>query len=304
LVRLRGLLRQRRPDVVHGHSSIGGVLARVVATPGRFARVYTPNGLAAGRSATAVERVLGPVTDRLVAVSPSERDEVLRRRLVPPDRVVTIPNGIVADEPLPADLRALAAIPDGVRLVGSMGRLAAQKAPEVLVAAFGAIARARPDVHFVVIGDGPQRALFEEAVAVAGLGPRLHHLIAVPEAARYLGGLDVFVLASRFEGGPYAPLEAMRAGVPVVVTDVVGNRDVVDDGRTGLLVPSDDPASLADAVIGLLDDRGRRRALADAGRGDVTSRFTVEAMAAAHVDLYRAALGRRRRTASFVESPR
>jgi len=294
LVQLRSLVRRLRPDVVHGHSSIGGVLARVVATAARRpARVYTPNGLAAGRGATLVERALGPFTDRFVAVSASERDEVLRRRLLPDDRLVVVPNGIPATRPPPLDLRAAAGVPPGVPLVGSMGRLAAQKAPEVLVRAFQLVAAEQGDVHFVVIGDGPQRALFDDAVAASQLGARLHHVPALPEAARYLGDLDVFVLASRFEGGPYAPLEAMRAGVPVVLTDVVGNRDVVDDDRNGVLVPVDDPDSLRSAITALLRDEERRRRLAAAGADDVRERFSVEAMAAAHLALYRDALERR-----------
>lgn len=275
-LQLSALARRLRPAIVHGHSSIGGAHARTITTGAH--RAYTPNGLAAGRLARAVERGLGRATDLFVAVSPSERDEVLRRRLVAPGRITVIPNGIEADPPRSEDLRALLSLDAEVPLVGSMGRLSHQKAPEVLVSAFDAVARADPEARFVLIGDGPLRAEVDAAVAgSAHLRTRLHHLPVLPDAAAYLHDLDVFVLASRFEGGPYAPLEAMRAGVPVVATDVVGTRDAVDP-TTGVLVPADDPAALAAAVRALLSDAPRRRSLGEAGRATVRDRFDVRQM--------------------------
>ncbi len=300
LSRLRALARRRRPDVVHGHSSIGGVLARMAALGSPAARVYTPNGLAAGRGPTVVERGLGRMTDRLVAVSPSEHDEVLRRRLVPPERLAMIPNGIDLEPPARRDLRAMIGVGAGVALVGTMGRLSPQKDPAVVVEAFGLLGAARPGTHFVVVGDGPLAVRFERDVARAGLGGRLHWIRELPEAARYLHDLDVFVLASRFEGGPYAPLEAMRAGVAVVLTDVVGSRDVVDHGTSGLLVPAGDAAAMAASVGDLLDDVGRRRSLVAAAGRRLRQRFDVVAMGVAHRALYeelaRGRIGPGRRT--------
>lgn len=286
VVALRRILTELRPAVLHGHSSIGGALARTAALRRGVACAYTPNGLAAGRWPSAAERVLGHRTDRLVAVSPSERDEMLRRRLVPADRIVVIPNGIDVDPPPPADLRALAGIAEPGPIVATMGRLARQKAPEVFVAACAAVAAARPDAHFVHIGDGPLADEVAAAVAAAGIGARYHRLAVVPDASRYLPSVAAFVLTSRFEGGPYAPLEAMRAGVPVVVTDVVGARDCVEDGRTGLLVAPDDPAATAAAVLRVLGDHGLAGRLTTAASGALRARFDVAAMGGAHAELY------------------
>jgi glycosyltransferase involved in cell wall biosynthesis len=99
--------------------------------------------------------------------------------------------------------------------------------------------------------------------------------------------LDLFVLPSRYEAGPYAPLEAMRAGVAVVLTDVVGNRDAVVDGESGVLVPPDDPETLAGAITRLLADDGLRRRLAEAGERRVRDRFDVRAQAERTLALYR-----------------
>lgn len=282
LVALRRLVRDLRPDVVHGHSSIGGALARAAAA--RLAPcVYTPNGIAPGPPSLVVERALGRCTTRLVAVSPSEADLARRRRLVARDRIGVIPNGIEQGVPAdPIDVRALLGLAPGVRLVGTISRLVHQKAPVDVVRMTVLL----PDAHVVVIGDGPLRAQVEDEVRSAGVGDRFHLIPALPGAAAALGSLDVFVLASRFEGAPYAPLEAMRAGVPVVLTDVTGNRDVVTP-ESGFLVPPGDPAALADAVRCLLTDDDRRTAMGAAAATVVAQRHDVRAMAAALAALYR-----------------
>ncbi len=107
----------------------------------------------------------------------------------------------------------------------------------------------------------------------------------LPGAAAVLASLSAFLLVSRCEGGPYAPLEAARAGVPLVLTDVVGCRDVVEDGRSGLLVPRDADAAAA-AVLRLLDDRVLAARLTAAMGERLAERFDVRAQGAAHDALY------------------
>ena len=102
------------------------------------------------------------------------------------------------------------------------------------------------------------------------------------------------MLASRFEGGPYTPLEAMRAGVPVVLTDVVGNRDAIEDGRSGVLVLPESPQASADAVVALLRDPDRRAELAGGGTAQV-GRFDVARMGATYDALYAELSALRRR---------
>jgi len=289
LGQLVALVRRTRPDLVHGHSSLGGALGRMVGTAARLPRVYTPNGLAQGRAALTVERGLGELTDRLVATSASEAAFVLARRLVPADRLVTVPNGIeVVGWEAPAstpDLRALLGLAPGTPLLGTISRLVAQKAPERFARLAGTVLAARPEAHAVLVGDGPLRAALDPVRLPAGTAARFHHLPALPDAGAALGQLDVFVLTSRFEGCPYAALEAMRGGTPVVLSDVVGNREVVDDGVTGHLVTEHDVPAMAGLVLDLLADDARRRALGDAGRTSVR-RFDVAEMGKALAALY------------------
>lgn len=289
------LLRARRPGVVHGHSSIGGLLGRVAATACGVRCIYTPHGLTDVAAGIRVERMLGRVTDRFIAVSTSERAHVLSLRLVPAERLVVVPNGIEIEQPLPCekppDLRSQFGLPSAATLVGSVSRLVAQKAPEDLVAAWGQVAAAMPDAHFVLIGAGPLQGSLDAAIAKWGLADRVHQIRSLPDAWAVLDQFSVFCLASRFEGAPYALLEATRAGVPIAATDVVGTRDIVQRGRTGLLSPAGNPGALATNVLSLLSDVQRAGNMVSAARQRLAGEFSVEAMGARLVELYRARTG-------------
>ena len=286
VVSLRRLLRERGPDVVHAHSSIGGLLARVAATGTGIPTVYTPHGITSVRAGQLVERALRRRTDRLVAVSPTEGALAIEMGLARADQVVVVPNGIAVDTPPAIDLRARLGIDATVPLVGTIARLVPQKAPEHFVLACAEVARSHPDVRFVLIGGGEQEREVEALIDACGLRGRLDRIDQLPGAAGALEALDVFVLTSRFEGGPYAPLEAMRAGVATVLTDVIGNRDVVEHDRSGLLVPPASPTAMAAAVAALLDDPDRRARLGAAGRQRVHDRFDITAMGATMDALY------------------
>lgn len=290
---LRRLILDTTARVVHGHSSIGGALARAATVGTRVPVVYTPNGLATGRTALAVEHLLGRRTTALIAVSESEAELVRRLRLVDGRRLHVVPNGIELEHAPTLDppLRARLGIDATTPLVGTVARLVPQKAPELFVQACARVAAARPEARFVLVGAGPLRPELERAVAAADLGGRFHHIPELPGAAGALGELDVFVLHSRFEGGPYTVLEAMRAGVPVVVSDVVGNRDAVVPEVTGSVVPLGDVDATARAVLHLLDEPASAAALVEAARARLAERFDVRRMGEETVAVYRAVLG-------------
>jgi glycosyltransferase involved in cell wall biosynthesis len=230
--------------------------------------------------------VLARRTSRFVAVSPSEGDLALQWRLTTRDRLVVIPNGIDREpSPHPSghELRAALGIPRDAFVIGTVSRLVAQKAPEVFARAARLVVQGEDGAHVVMVGSGPLAA--EVRREAAGLGDRFHLVEHLEGAADALNGLDVFVLASRFEGGPYTPLEAMRAGVPVVLTDVVGNRDTVEHERTGLLVPVDDATALRAAILRYRHDPALRDRVV-AGARQALSRFDVGPMGAATSRMY------------------
>ena len=207
LLKITKLAWQLRPDLLHGHSAIGGALARAV--PLAVPKLYTPNGLMPNRAAMALERLLGGVTTRLVLVSEAERVQALDLALVHPSRAVVIPNGVELSLPAPERaIRAALGIGAEVRLVGTVMRLAEQKAPEDFVRMCQLVSRELPDVRFVVVGDGPLAANVDGlAVTLGNRFTRIRHLVGVSAS---LADLDVFVLLSRYEGGPYVPLRTAR----------------------------------------------------------------------------------------------
>jgi glycosyltransferase involved in cell wall biosynthesis len=292
ILRVRDLIAQGRYAVLHAHSSIGGAIARTAARLTRRppAVVYTPNGWAfllpgsrLRRAAyLALERGLGTATDRLIAVSPSEAAEARRHRIAGP-RVVTIPNGIDAPAPRPVERSAVIRCP---AVIGTVARLTPQKDPFTWLAVVSEVRRRRPDTWFVWIGGGELEHAVAAAAERVGVADAIRILPYREDARDALQTFDVFLLTSVFEGLPYALLEALAAGLPVVATSVVGIRDVVRHAETGFLAPAGDPAALAAAVVRLLDDPDLARRIGEAGRRDVVERFSVRAMVEQTAQLY------------------
>lgn len=297
--RLHALIKNMQPHIVHAHSTIGGAAGRLAAINTEVPVIYTPNGIFAGSFVRTAERLLGPLTSRLVAVSPSEAREALRLGLCDPKRVVIVPNGIDLDAPLGGrDIRSRLGLAPATPLVGTVMRLISQKAPEHFVRVAIEVSMSHPGVHFVLIGMGPLQSRVDAEVARAGLEGRFHQIPHLDNAGSVLNQFDVFVLPSRFEGAPYAPLEAMRAGTPVVLSDVVGNTDVVEPGVSGMLVPFGDYGGMAAAVLKLLHDPEGSEQISNAARVRLRERFDVRLMGEAIGELYEevAFEGRRRNT--------
>jgi glycosyltransferase involved in cell wall biosynthesis len=240
----------------------------------------------------AIERRLGRHTDVALCVGTGVAVEAIRRGLIAPDRVRTI--GVaVAGEPGAAPAgrtpgarekaRRKLGLPADAAVVGAVGRLAYQKAPEDFLAAMHRLAR--PGVIGVWVGGGE-------------LAARIGHLASKQPAGRVvlageradvpeiLPAFDVFALPSRYEGLPTAVVEAMVCGIPVVATAVNAVSDVVVPGETGLLVPPRRPDLLADAVGYLLDRPVIARRMADAARARLGDRFGAGALRAALTAAY------------------
>ncbi|HEY3845180.1 MAG TPA: glycosyltransferase [Acidimicrobiales bacterium] len=288
VVALRRLIAKLQPAVVHGHSSVGGAFARAAAWGQRVPVVYTPNGVATNRAILMVEKVLARRTDHLIAVSESEGALVLDLGLTSEDRLIVIHNGIDL-EPNGGrtfDLRADLGLPADVALVGTVARLARQKAPEEFVRICAEVRRSREDVHFVLVGMGHLQPEVDAAVRSARIEDRFHQIPFLPKASVAIEQFDVFILASLFEGAAYTPLEAMKAGVPVILSDVAGNTDTVEHEVSGLLFPFGDTLAMADGVLKLLADDGLRDSLVAAASARVRDRFDRKEMGVRLAALY------------------
>jgi glycosyltransferase involved in cell wall biosynthesis len=288
-----------RPDVVHTHQAKAGALARVAGSRRRVpAMVHTFHGHVlegyfsrpASRVFIEVERRLAKRTHALVAVSLAIRDELLELGIGRPSQWHVVPVGVVLDSLLetrhsPQQARVSLGLPVGGPLVGIVGRLVPIKDHATFLAAAARIVARRPDVKFVVAGDGELHARLKQR-AIATLGDRVRFLGWVDDLESLFAALDLVVLTSRNEGTPVSLIEAGAMGRAVVATCVGGVADVVDDGRTGILVPVGDPDAVAVAVGSLLDNMARRDAMGAAAREYVRGRFSTEALLDHLTDLY------------------
>ena len=286
--RVRDLTRTLRPDVVHGHASVGGALARLATRGLPVRRLYTPHALLPSRVAMAAERVLAPTGDLVVALSPSEADQVVALGLAERDDVRVIPNGLDLSRPVgapTADLRARFALGD-VPVVGFVGRLAPQKAPEHAVQAVARLVADVPDVHLVMLATGPQLAMTERLVDDLGITGRVHLAGFVPGADTLLDQFDVLLSPSRWEGGPYVPLEGMRVGVPVVLSDCVGNREVVEPGVSGERAAVGDVEGFATALARVLADARHADGVVQAAHHRLRERFDLAVTSRAYLEAW------------------
>ena len=304
--RLAKLIRRERVDVVHGHSSKAGALARLAAlrvrSSERPAVVYTPNAFAflgARRPATrwlylAVERWLGRrATDAVICVSRSEMALAQRHAIVPPERLVVIENTIdrsryVLDRS-PAAKSRLGLDPTRP-VVGAIGRLVPQKGPGYLLRAARLLIDGGLEAQFLLVGEGELEGELRQMITDQGLGDHVSLPGFSDEIPQVLAAMDIFVLPSLYEGLPYTLMEAMAAGCAVVATDVGGNRDLVQHGETGLLVPPADANALAQALICLLSQPNaeeKRKRMARRAQAAARARPTPEQTARQMIELYR-----------------
>jgi glycosyltransferase involved in cell wall biosynthesis len=292
LAKLCLLLRRGRYDIVHGHSSKGGFLARMAGWLTRTPSVYTPNALYFLRlppggqrmAYVGLERLAGPFTTRFIAVSESERGVAIREKLVALEKIVVIPNGVEPEAfqrpaHARAHIRAELGIPLDAVVVGTAARLNAQKDPECLVRAMAEVVRrARRAVYLVWAGDGELADRVREIAREVDLAERCRFIGARSDIKSVMCAFDIAALTSRYEGLPYVLLEAMALGLPVVATDVVGTRDLVARGISGYLVPPASPHAVADALLRLVESESLRADLGQRGRAIVAERYTLDAM--------------------------
>ena len=246
------------------------------------------------------DRLLAPLTHRAIAVSGSTRDFLVEQRHVPADRVRVIWNGAPLDEFAPRGperrraVRRDLGLSDDVPLVGTIGRLNLQKGHRYLLDALPRVVAAVPAAHLVIAGDGDrERALRAQADAL-GLSPRVLFLGHRTDVAALLEAFDVFCISSTYEGTPLTLFEAMAAGKAIVSTSVDGCREVLEEGRTGLLVPPQDVAALGDALGRVLQDARQREALGAAARA-AAARYDIRGCVERMQDLYDEVLAERER---------
>jgi glycosyltransferase involved in cell wall biosynthesis len=248
------------------------------------------------RAFIAIERWAARFTTRLVAVSEATRDEGLRLGIGRPEQYAVIYPGsdLSAFAPggpeVKAAVRAEFGFPPDALLVGMVACFKPQKAPQDLLAAARRVADRAPGVRFLLVGDGELRPALEAQIRTLRLEDTVKLAGWRQDVPRLMAAFDLLAHSSRWEGLPCVFAQAQAAGLPVVATDVAGAREIVADGRSGLLVPPGEPARLAEALLSLLLDPTRRLAMAQAAPAQAPP-FRREYMLARVLELYARMLG-------------
>ncbi len=226
--------------------------------------------------------------DKIVAVSDAIRQQLIAERGIEPDKAVTIHYGI--------DLKKYTVIKNLTRKVlglkesdivlGTVARFTDQKGHKYLIAAAPHIIARFPNVHFVFVGDGPNRQMMEGQIRDLGLTDHFHLLGFRTDVVDLLNLFDVFVLPSLYEGLPNVVLEAMACHNPVIATGVDGTVEAVEDGITGYIIPPKDSDALARKIVDLLASHTRMTEMGKAGRKRVEQHFSLEKQIREFNELY------------------
>jgi glycosyltransferase involved in cell wall biosynthesis len=287
------------PDLIHCHSSKAGILARAVGIVAGVPTIYTPNAYYGMGQRREVRSAIFNSLERLFAgmahtINVSEDEAVFaRERLgVKPSQQTVIPNAVDTGIFKPASAldkinwRQAKGWPVDAIVFGSLGRLSYQKDPLTLYRSFEIIARKHPAVYLAHVGMGELAKECEDWIRRSELRERILRIAYSPEPSDFYRGLDGFVLSSRYEGLSFAVLEALATDLPLVLTDVPGNRDFLRLGLSHIWsAPAESPDALAAAMGACLGDIGQKRS--SNHRAVALERFSEEACFGKVLELYR-----------------
>jgi L-malate glycosyltransferase len=297
--RMAGLIQKRGIELVHAHQYTPffyAALAKLVMR-GRFRLILTEHGrhfpdIVSSKRRLANRWLLGPMADAITGVCKFSTDSLVQNDGFSRKKVVVIDNGIVVDRYSPAadcvgEIRARLGLDPARRHVGNIARFHPVKDQAMLLRAFARVAAAREDVDLVLVGDGALRDSLTELSGSLGIKDRVRFLGIRSDVPEILRALDVFALTSVSEASSLTLLEAMASGVPVVVTAVGGNPELVRNGIDGLHVPRGDADATAAAVLRILDDPDLAARTGKAARKRVVERYQLDATVSAYIELYR-----------------
>lgn len=265
---LRKIMKEVKPDIVHCHSSKAGIVGRVAAKTSGVRKVfYTPNAYSfqspdlsekKRKVYVMAERFLSRhMTTKTINVSLGEMNLALQNKLDKKDKFCLIYNGIPQQEqPDKQELRKNFHFSAGHILVGVTARFAAQKDPMTFCKIAKNVVEQNPKAHFIYIGDGELEEEVRQWMKKEQMEEHIHLLGFRSDASRLVGMLDIYLSTALYEGLPYSMIEAMRAGVPLIATDVVGNNELVIDGVNGYLFPKKDVREGARRVMDQIEHHG------------------------------------------------
>lgn len=244
--RYREIVQEFQPDIVHAHMMRGVLLAGVLRNGGEYSLVSTVH------NEFQFSSVLMGLADRVIAVSNAVADSMVRRG-IPANKLRVVANGTLGS-PRHQHIEDYPPLPLHRPAIATVAGMYSRKGISELIEAFIKIATDFPQAHLYLVGDGPDRPIFEAMVQSRAFSARIHFEGFQPEPQRYMLATDIFVLASHCESFGLVLTEAREAGCAIVASDVDGIPETLDHRQAGILVPPKDSQTLANALSQLLSD--------------------------------------------------
>lgn len=294
VLRLARLIRSWHPEIIHGFMVHANILARLVRpiAPIPVLICSARNIDEGGRVREFLYRLTDPLCEITTQVSLTGLKRYVQVGAVPSNKILNIPNGVDIERfrPDPGTrkrLRKELSVEESFVWL-AVGRFFAQKDYPNMLSAFSRVIRDRPEAVLIIVGDGPLRRAMEELAGNLSLKDRIRLIGIHRDIPALMNAADAYVISSAWEGMANVLLEASATGLPVVATDVGGNSEVVQDNKTGLLVPPKDPEELAKAMIRLMDlSSEERRQMGAAGRAYIESTYSMDRIVDMWEVLYR-----------------
>ncbi|NSJ81555.1 MULTISPECIES: glycosyltransferase family 4 protein [Blautia] len=295
---VRALIKKYNPDIVYAHSSKAGAIARAADIGLRNRCVYNPHGWAfnmrcsAKKKAmyTAIEKIAAPFCDKIICISDAEKQSALDKKICREDKLQVIFNGVDIESyengVRGAIKRKDLNIPEDAFVVGMVGRMSPQKAPDVFVKMAKQVKDEVPNAHFIIVGNGNQEDEIRKYAEDNGFSNSLHITGWVDNPMSYVELFDVACLLSRWEGFGLALPEYMMAGKPIVASRVDAIPNIIRNGENGLLVEVDDDIGASKAVLRILREDGLRKKIVAQGLEDVHNRFNARRVSEEHSKLF------------------
>ena len=292
LPRLFKLIKEEKINIIHAHTRSTQVCAAVLSRLTGIPVVSTCHGFFKPHWGRRMFPLWGKA---VIAISPQVAAHLIKDLRVDEQDVTVVSNGIELDHFRPVETRKKSdhrrrwGFSDGP-LIGIVARLSDVKGHCYLIEAMPDVLKVFSNAQCLIVGVGPEEDKLKELVRLRGLGQSVRFFHVVNKTAELLPILDIFILPSLQEGLGLSAMEAGACGVPVIASRVGGIPDVVIDGETGILVPSQDPKALAGAIIRLLSDPAKMHALGQRAREVVSERFSAERMVAGTLEVYQKVL--------------
>lgn len=281
----RKILKEKNPDILYCHSTFAGFIGRLVAIGTKVKVIYNPHGWSFNMKVnliqrlvfTAIERFLAHFTDKIICISDFEKKSALKFHIAPEQKMVTIFNGVDTKgiEEKTKVARNIDGVPEDAYVVGMIGRISSQKAPDTFVNMAALIKKAIPNAFFIIVGDGRLREQIQKQIDSLNLTNSFLITGWIKDTQTYLSRFNVGVLLSRWEGFGLAAVEYMAAKKPIVCTYADALPDLVENNNNGLLVNIDDYKAAADAVIKIYKDKTLSDKLAENAYTTAQNRFDI-----------------------------